>query len=700
MRLFHFRGTVLAGLWFIIGIGLGFLFQYHRAFFAAAVIIAALFLFCVWFFGLRDCSRSGAAVVLALCLLCGLGAGRFSLALAECRSLPAAVSGEIEGRVASRSGTGEILLADVRADGEAVPGRVLFYAEGVEILRTDGEEGLAEGDRVRFSGRLSREDPEADGFRPSRWLRGVRYVCYPGEVRAEAGRPDVFGGVRRYLRTRLSQALKGDSYAVGLALLIGDTGEMEELDYENFRELGVLHIFAVSGLHFSSLFYLLFRIFKLLPRKWGYLPVFLILLFYAGVCDFSPSVLRAFVMICVFMGAKLLGRRYDLLSSLFASVLIVTAIQPFHLFSPGFVLSCMGVLSIVLLAPPLRRLFRFLPGRIREAAAVCTAAQIGLVPVVSYYFGTFYTLALAVNILLSPVVNAAFLLLFVLAVFALPFPPLWFLFSAPRVLLEFLLLFARISESAPVSIALRAGPDGVLFGIALLVLLSDFVDLRAAARLAGCGILVLLFFSAQGLALWLRSGDRVRFAEEGALFSVGGETVFVDSGRGDGEALAEFFRHSRTRRVGLWLVMDTEGFLSRFAGAAEEVSTEQVCFADRFSAEESGMLVYVRRHYGAQGLLAEPGSFGRYGEMRYAYAEEGGVIVGAAGSVFGFARDISEERAVSALARPDTLFALSCADYSAEKVFCFGRGEEERGHERAGELLFGLKDGIINKIPY
>lgn len=668
--------------------------------------MAALFLLCLWFFSMRGGTRGKTAVVLSLLvLLCGLGAGRFALAYREYARLPGTVSGEISGRVASVSGRGEILLDRVTADGKEVPGRVRFWSEGVRVFRgeeeiAEGEDGeIAEGDILTFSGNLRKENLDGKGFRPSAWLRGVRYLAYPSEVRAETGTPGLFGGVRKYLRERLSLALKGDSYAVGLALLVGDTGEMEELDYENFRALGILHIFAVSGLHFSALFYALFRLFGF-AKKWRFPVLFLILLFYAGVCDFSPSVLRAFVMICVFMGAKLLGRRYDLLSSLFCSVLVVTMIHPFHAFSPGFVLSCSGVLSIALLQPLFLRLFRFLPRKLREVVSVCTAAQLGLVPVVSYYFGTFYTLALAVNILIFPVVGVAFVLLFAMSVFFLPFPALYFLFSAPRVLLEFLLLVSRLGESAPASLLFRVGLDGVFFGFALCWVCSDYVNLRAAAKCAACGILAALFLGAQGLGLWLTGGDRVYLSAEGALFRVGGEIIFVDSGRAEGEELAEFFAARRIPKVGLWLTLDTEGFLSRFAGAAAEVEIGSVCFADRFSAEESGMLVYVERHFGTQAKLLDLGAFGAQGGISYAFARTGGILVRAGGLSFGFARKGGEERGISELGEIDALYATACADYGTERVFCFGRGEEKRGHVSREQLLFRIKNGIMTETPY
>ena len=702
MKLFHFRGTVFSGLSFVIGIGLSYLFRIRGQFFWAALLLALLFALCVWFFSLRNESAKRTLVLLSLLALFGaLGAGRFALAYHSYRAVPDRIEGEISGRIVSRSGE-EILLDRVTADGEPVAGRVRLSASGLKTEREEDEEvGLVEGARLTFSGRLSKEKVFEGKPSVSRWIRRIRYTAYTDTVRVRAGAPSFFGGIRKYLREGLTSAIKGDASAAGLALFVGDTGELEELDYRNFQNLGILHIFAVSGLHFSVLFFFLYRVFrKILPGKWGLLPVAALLAFYAGVCDFSPSVLRALCMIFVYMGAKLFGRRYDPLSALFVAVFVVTAIQPFHLFSAGFVLSCAGVLSIVLLAPPLARLFRFLPARLGKSLSVCLAAQLGLIPVVSYYFGKFYTLALFVNLLIAPVVGLAFLTLFLFSVFLLPFPALYFLFSFPRVLLEFLLLLARLSESAPVSLALRVGTDGVLLGFCLLVLCSDYMNLRALAKGAGCVLLCLCFAAAQGLALFLRRGDRLRISEFGVLFVAEGKTVFADAGGGSGQELAEYFSDREIRSIGLWLCEDPEHFLSRAAELTKRVRVENVCFPDRYSADDSGVLVYAERHFGIKGHLAEPQTLAAFGAFRYGFSERGGTGLCAAGVSVALVDSPEQEAAVGAFLAPDLLFAAKCGDYLTPEVFCRRGTDCEHAKIGARELIFRLKSGIMEEIGY
>lgn len=87
---------------------------------------------------------------------------------------------------------------------------------------------------------------------------------------------------------------------------------------ENFRNGGVAHIFAVSGLHIGFLAGVVF--FLLRSCRVRGVPKVLIsaavLVFYAGICGFSPSSLRAAVMASVLAAAKETGMKYDGLSSL------------------------------------------------------------------------------------------------------------------------------------------------------------------------------------------------------------------------------------------------------------------------------------------------------------------------------------------------------------------------------------------------
>ena len=134
---------------------------------------------------------------------------------------------------------------------------------------------------------------------------------------------------------------------------------------QNFRYGGIAHIFAVSGLHIGVIYGLLYGILRRLRVK-GFvrLPVvFAALLFYCGVCGFSPSSVRALVMCTVLMIADAAGYAYDRLNSVSAASLVVLVINPVYLFSVGFQLSVAAAAGIIVLGGHLgRRGHSLLPG--------------------------------------------------------------------------------------------------------------------------------------------------------------------------------------------------------------------------------------------------------------------------------------------------------------------------------------------------
>lgn len=222
---------------------------------------------------------------------------------------------------------------------------------------------------------------------------------------------DVFDKTYRYISDTLESGMDGQDYALSLALLTGDDSLMDGDIYENFRNGGVAHIFAVSGLHIGFLAGVL----SLPLRKTRRLRALLVppvLFFYSGVCGFTSSSLRAAVMISVALIAGCTGEKYDSLSAISLSALIVLFISPFQLFSPGFALSYSVVFAIVLLSKRIAAVFKFLPKKAASAVGTVVAAQIGGLPPSLYYFGTFSSIAIAVNLIAVPIASVLFISLF------------------------------------------------------------------------------------------------------------------------------------------------------------------------------------------------------------------------------------------------------------------------------------------------
>ncbi len=130
---------------------------------------------------------------------------------------------------------------------------------------------------------------------------------------------------------------------------------------ESISTLGISHLVAISGYHLGFLYALLFAIFGLVYRFFQdrYFPyrnrildlsiaIFVFLFFYAYLLEFTPSLLRSFVMMV--FGFLLYIRHIKVFSFevLFVVMLLLIALFPRLLFSVGFWFSVSGIFYIYL----------------------------------------------------------------------------------------------------------------------------------------------------------------------------------------------------------------------------------------------------------------------------------------------------------------------------------------------------------------
>ena len=150
----------------------------------------------------------------------------------------------------------------------------------------------------------------------------------------------------------VTSGLDDDASSMLVALLAGDDSLLPDTLQQDYRDSGLAHILAISGLHLTillALATLLLVPIKSLPggRTLFYLLPCVIALSYAFVTGLSPSVCRATVMTVVFLLGRLLQKRIYPYNLLCVTVAIWLMINPFWLFSVGFQLSALAVLALI-----------------------------------------------------------------------------------------------------------------------------------------------------------------------------------------------------------------------------------------------------------------------------------------------------------------------------------------------------------------
>ncbi len=206
-------------------------------------------------------------------------------------------------------------------------------------------------------------DAEFRDLERAEYLYGDEYLEGKG-VYAAAGCASVtrlgFSKGVRYYSQRLNDAAAsvcdryaGDGADLVKALILGQRGDLSDTLKRDFRSLGVSHLLALSGMHFSVIIgsagavLNLFRV-RRVPK---YTVLLLLSVAFAFLTGFGVTVSRAALMMILFCLAKLLGRNFDSLTALSAAAIAVTAFSPSSAFNSGFQLSFSATLGIILLAP-------------------------------------------------------------------------------------------------------------------------------------------------------------------------------------------------------------------------------------------------------------------------------------------------------------------------------------------------------------
>ena len=222
------------------------------------------------------------------------------------------------------------------------------------------------------------------------------------------------------LLDRITLLFPSDTVGFAHALLLGDTDGIDYATETAFKISGIRHVIAVSGLHVSILFSLVY-VFTA-RKKWLTALIGLpALLGFAALAGFSPSITRACIMHGLTVIALLCEREYDPPSALSCAVLCMLAANPWTVTNVGFQLSVACVTGILLFSSPIQqwlldkgRLGRF-RGRkgkamrwLAASISVSVSASLLTAPQCALYFGMVSLVGLLTNLLTLWIISFIF----------------------------------------------------------------------------------------------------------------------------------------------------------------------------------------------------------------------------------------------------------------------------------------------------
>lgn len=228
---------------------------------------------------------------------------------------------------------------------------------------------------------------------------------------------------RQKIADLIVSAFPADAAGFAKALLLGDSTEFTYAQDRAFQVGGLRHVVAVSGLHVSILFSLIYVAFcrnRWLNVLFG-LPL---LLAFAAVAGFTPSIVRACLMQALMLSALLVNKEYDPPTALSFAVLVLLACNPHAITSVSLQLSAGCMIGIFAFCEPLRQYFLSF-GKLQQkskgksfqakwirwitgSVAVTLSAMVVTTPLCAIYFGMVSLVGVIANLLTLWVISFIF----------------------------------------------------------------------------------------------------------------------------------------------------------------------------------------------------------------------------------------------------------------------------------------------------
>lgn len=358
---------------------------------------------------------------------------------------------------------------------------------------------------------------------------------------------------RRQLAQHVLERAGAKSGGFAAALTSGDRSFMSEGDQEALRGAGLAHLLAISGLHMGIVGGLVFLLvwrglafiepvaLRVPVKKVGAAAALLACAVYLVLSGASISTQRAFVMAAILFGAVLIDRTALSLRSLAIAMIVILAVAPWSVLSPGFQMSFAATGALVATYERWNRRRR--DGYdtssnkavfwLKSLVATSTVSSFATMPFALFHFERAAPLGLIANLLAMPVISLvtapAAAAALILAPFGLDALALRVFGASLGLVLDIAHFFSAWDADKVLTRPQMPGLSFGLFGAATLI----FCLLRSpTAAWFAVGALVLI-----SALFWAQSGtEKIHFAPSGDVFleSASGHVDRIAWRAGDG----------------------------------------------------------------------------------------------------------------------------------------------------------------------
>jgi len=180
------------------------------------------------------------------------------------------------------------------------------------------------------------------------------------------------------------------------AMLLGDETNLDDNLRQAWAQTGIMHFIAISGGNITMFFFIIAALLSWLRHRkhlWvKYIAALPLVWLYVAIAGAPPSAVRAAIMFSIVAISLVLQKNNNNLNTLFATAVLLLVAQPMWLYSAGFQLSFVAILSLILFYGRLYALYTpqsWLLRKLWQTLTGSLAVEILVAPLIIRYFYLF-----------------------------------------------------------------------------------------------------------------------------------------------------------------------------------------------------------------------------------------------------------------------------------------------------------------------
>lgn len=283
-----------------------------------------------------------------------------------------------------------------------------------QIIFTTEDETILPGDQLLVYGEMVFWEKVSNpgAFDSRKYYFSDNIVCSLDKpkiktyIPGEAGIKHMLYMLRRMMESSFYEVLDEKTAGTIAAVCLGEKGGMDSEWKETFQEGGIAHILAISGLHITLIGTGIYQIL----RKTGCsifaaaLCVGTFIILYTVMTGFSVSAVRAVIMFCIWLGAQVFGRKYDMLTAVSGAAIALLIKDSRVLIDASFLLSFSAVLVLAILIPAVNDTC-MLRNAVMKNVVSGILVWIGTLPVTLFFFYQTAPWSFLLNLIVVPLMS-------------------------------------------------------------------------------------------------------------------------------------------------------------------------------------------------------------------------------------------------------------------------------------------------------